>query len=221
VKLRAAAICAIGFGIVIFSLLVAAIAATVAIARPDTVRLDAELASHLAADYSADPHSAHIPSLRPDVIEAAREDNAAIERGLDQPGSADVVIVFRPGVPGVTSPLPPAEPTATPASSLPPDPVDTDATPGPTHACRLTSTVPDARHGAGHAAADAHGNAGRYGQQHADPTVTRTPTPAPTLPTLSRLPRHLSRPNTRRTIVPTFPGRDAQGRQHRMLSRRR
>jgi len=122
-RLRFAAIGAVAVAIVIVSLLVAAIAATVAIARPSLSHLDADLASKLAADYSSDPRSASLPPLSSEIIEAAREDSAAIERGREQPQAAEVVTVFRPADdPTGDGPLPPAESTPVPTSTASPSP---------------------------------------------------------------------------------------------------
>ena len=127
-QLRVAAIGGVAVGIVILSLLVAAVAATVAIARPSLSRLDADLASKLAADYSSDPRSSSLPPLSSDVIEAAREDNTAIGRGQDQPQAAEAVTVFRPADnPGGDGPLPPAEPTNAPTSAPSPSPTPASA----------------------------------------------------------------------------------------------
>jgi len=102
-------------------LLVAAIAATVALAKPKVSNLGTDLASALRADYSVDPSGARIAPVGEGVIEVARQDENRL-RVPDSGGTSGLEIVPvahvdetpRGGAPGISPPQAPT-PTAAPA----------------------------------------------------------------------------------------------------------
>jgi len=115
------------------------VAATLALMRPDSWRIDVALASHLAVDYSRDPHDAPMRApLDPAVADAASADEQVL---LDP--SATATRIARPGQTGASAtpaldvtPAPSLEPTRDTAATKTPKPTKTSephetATPRP------------------------------------------------------------------------------------------
>ena len=117
--------------LVAISVVLAGVASAFALARPDVERLDADLASRIRADYSADPEGTRLAPLDEGIIEDVREDEHRL-----QSGSSDIEIipVFHVGQsdieppeeimtddsPGATTPTPTPAPTPPPADAPPP-----------------------------------------------------------------------------------------------------
>src|SRR3990172_9211542 len=116
------------------SVALAGIAATVALARPGSGRLNAELRSGLRADYSADPKDSRLAPVGEGIIDAARED----AEGLQRRGRTEIVDIFRADAggepPATTQPAPtpavtPPAITPTPVQAAAPQVTSTPALP--------------------------------------------------------------------------------------------
>ena len=75
--------------LVAISVILAGIASTIALARAQVERLDADLASAIRADYSADPHGRRLAPLDEQIIEATREDKERQDKPKQQPPGKD------------------------------------------------------------------------------------------------------------------------------------
>ncbi len=116
--------------LVAISVILAGIASTLALARPNVERLDADLAALIQADYSADPEGTRLAPLDERIIEDVRDDEQRL-----QSGSSDIEIipVFHVGQsdieppeeimtddsPGATTQTPTPAPTPPPADAPP------------------------------------------------------------------------------------------------------
>ena len=76
--------------LVAMSVVLAGVASALALARPDAERLDADLASIIRADYSADPDGTTLAPLDEGIIDAARQD----EDNLREVPGVHIVPVF-------------------------------------------------------------------------------------------------------------------------------
>ena len=127
--------------LVTVSVVLAHMAATLALARPDGERLDADLASVISADYSADPEGTRLAPLEGQIIDAVRRDEGQLL--MDVPGVEIVPISYADppedsgsnADPEATTPTPTATPNASPkptdTAAPPPSPVAPTATPTP------------------------------------------------------------------------------------------
>src|SRR6266545_1679314 len=127
--------------VVCASVLLAGVAATVALARPDSARLNANLGSALRADYSLDEQGTRLAPLSEEIIDATRRDSEALDRGGTgrQP---ELVSVFRSNdQPAPATPTPPSVPMPNPTPSLAPA-VGPEPTPAPPPANTPPPTPP-------------------------------------------------------------------------------
>ena len=117
--------------LVAMSVVLAGVASALALARPDAERLDADLASLIRADYSADPEGTRLAPLDEGIIEDVRQDQRNLQEEI---AGVEIVPVFildassdsGPGDSDSGSPAPSPTPEDTPTSA----PEDT---PTPTH----------------------------------------------------------------------------------------
>src|SRR3990170_2010768 len=113
--------------LVALSIVLAGVASTFALAHQGTPELQAELASRLRADYSADPTGTTLAPLQGEILESARRDEDRLDDAVD---GVEIVQVFNPGgtPPGYVE-IPGAEPTAgaTPTPGETPGPGETPA----------------------------------------------------------------------------------------------
>ena len=113
------------------SVVLAGVASALAVARPDVERLDADLASLIRADYSADPEGRRLAPLSNEIVEVVRQDQRNLQEEI---AGVEIVPVFildassdsGPGDSDSGSPAPSPTPEDTPTSA----PEDT---PTPTH----------------------------------------------------------------------------------------
>ena len=75
--------------LVAISVILAGIASTLALSRAQVEHLDADLASVIRADYSADPHRPRLAPLDEGIIEDVREDKERQDRPKQQPPGLD------------------------------------------------------------------------------------------------------------------------------------
>src|SRR3990170_560096 len=155
--------------LVALSIVLAGVASTFALAHQGTPELQAELASRLRADYSADPTGTMLAPLQGEILESARRD----EDRLDETGEGiEIVQVFNlggtpPGDVEVPEPTPTGEATprtgeTPPPGSMPP-PSGGTPTPTPTPTPGTTPTATPAP------------------TPTPPPASTPSPTPAPTV----------------------------------------
>jgi hypothetical protein len=118
------------------SIAMAAVAASLAVARPARAEIDANLGSYLSADYSAGEGAEPLAPLDPRIIEIARADHA----GLSADPDAEIVDVFYVDPPDpndasdddiFVNPPPTPGPNETPAPTRPPDGSTVTPTPKP------------------------------------------------------------------------------------------
>ncbi|MCH7522537.1 MAG: hypothetical protein IH920_02030, partial [Chloroflexi bacterium] len=76
--------------LIAISVVLAGVASALALARPDVERLDADLASLIRADYSADPDGTTLAPLDEGIIDVARQD----EDNLREISGVEIVPVF-------------------------------------------------------------------------------------------------------------------------------
>ena len=125
--------------LVAMSVVLAGVASALALARPDAERLDADLASLIRADYSADPEGTRLAPLDEGIIEDVRQDQRNLQEEI---AGVEIVPVFildassdsGPGDSDSGSPAPSPTPEDTPTSA--PEDTPTSApedTPTPTH----------------------------------------------------------------------------------------
>src|SRR5947199_10095770 len=80
--------------VVAMSVLLAFVASTLALARPQTVTLKASLESRLAADYSKELLGIRLARLTERIIDASRRDSQNLER-RGRNGPVELVDLFR------------------------------------------------------------------------------------------------------------------------------
>src|SRR5207249_4049861 len=106
--------------VVAMSVLLAFVASTLALARPQTGTLKASLESRLAADYSKDSLGIRLAPLSERIIDASRRDSQNLERRGGN-GPVELVDIFRvsgnvPATPTMSPPSP--TPIVTPPASV-------------------------------------------------------------------------------------------------------
>jgi hypothetical protein len=136
----------------------AAVAATIALVRPAHAQLEADLRSHLSADYSPNSGQRPLAPLDRRIVEIARDD----ESRLNSDTEAEIVHVFYVTPPDPNDETTPEDIFVTPPPTPTPEPPG--ATPVPTAPTSLTRTP-----------TPGPGETPR-------PTATATPGPGPTLP---------------------------------------
>lgn len=133
------------------SMILTSVASTFALGRDQVQHLDADLASLIRADYSADPGGASLAPLDERIIDAVRQDE---ERLQGEVSDVEIVPVFRVNAPGsITVDDSPWWTTATPEGTRTPSPRATstpDTTPPsgstpPPGTTPLPGTTPDPR----------------------------------------------------------------------------
>jgi hypothetical protein len=182
----------LGIGVVAGCLGATYAAATLALQRPDAFHIDAALASQLDADYSSDDYAQDArPPLNPDVIDAARTDERALDAGTDNAPASPVEPAATavpqnqgqsPIAPAATStprPLGTNTPTAVPGPTDTPEPRPTNTTiPSPTMTPRPVTcggSIPGLDGG--------NNDKCRTGTPSVTPQPTNTPTITPVPPT--------------------------------------
>jgi hypothetical protein len=182
----------IGAGVVAGCLGATYAAATLALQRPNAFRIDAALASQLDADYSSDDYAQEArPPLNPEVIDAARTDERALDDGATpQTGNAPAAPVEPAAsatpLTGAPSPVAPAStstprPLATPTLTPRPEPTDTPE-PRPTNTAIASPTMTPRPVTCGAPGFGANDKC-RTGTPSITPEPTDTPTPTPVPPT--------------------------------------
>ena len=78
-RIEGVVVCSAVFLVVGLSVVLAGVAATMALSRPETGRLNTHLKSALRSDYSADPRGTRLAPLSERIIEAARQDAEDLE----------------------------------------------------------------------------------------------------------------------------------------------
>jgi len=137
--------------LVAISITLAALSASLALARPARAHMDTNLASNLSADYSANSNGLTFAPLDQEIVEITRRDQS----GLEADGAVEIVQVFYNGDPAPAGADIFVTPPPTPTPSPRPTPRGTDrATPTPTPEPGRTGTP--------------------------TPTPASTPTPTPT-----------------------------------------
>ncbi|HLG10838.1 MAG TPA: hypothetical protein VI876_03680 [Dehalococcoidia bacterium] len=121
----------IAFGVI--SVLLTALAAWLAMHRPDLEHLDVETRSRLAADYSVDLIARRIEPLNPNIVRAAANDEAELTR--EQPADSTPRRVEQADVTPVATALPTSTPRPSPtvrgtATGTPPPGTTATAKPG-------------------------------------------------------------------------------------------
>ena len=117
--------------IVAASLLLVALASTCALARAQVERLDADLASVIRADYSADPRGVTLAPLTQGIVDVARRDESRLQATI--PGIEIVPVSHQPAstvAEDGAEPATPDTPTASP-SQAPPTPQSNPGGPAP------------------------------------------------------------------------------------------
>ena len=117
--------------LVAISVVLAGVASALAPARPNAEHLDADLASLIRADYSADPEGRRLAPLSNEIVEVVRQDERNLQEEI---AGVEIVPVFildpssdsGPGDSDSGSPAPSPTPEDTPTPAPTP-------TPGPTH----------------------------------------------------------------------------------------
>jgi hypothetical protein len=177
----------------------AAVAATIALVRPAHGQLDADLRSHLSADYAGGSGQALAP-LEQRIVDIARDDESSLNEG----GEAEIVPIFYVTPPNPDerttpddifvspSPTPAGEADATPAP-IAPDTATRTPTPGPGETPRLTATPTP-----GPAATPPPGATPAPTPKKTPPPPTPTPTPAP-VPNWALYFHHIPSPPTGNT----------------------
>ncbi len=133
--------------LVAISVVLAGVASALALARPDAEHLDADLASLIRADYSADPEGARLAPLGEGIIDAVRQDERNLQEEIAGVEIVPVFILDSSSDSGLPAPSPTPEDTPAPApASTPtatPTPVPTP-TPTPIPVDSDSDGVPDA-----------------------------------------------------------------------------
>ena len=113
------------------SFLLVALASTCALVRAQVEHLDADLASVIRADYSADPRGATLAPLAEGIVDVARRDESRLQETI--PGIEIVPVSHQPASTVAEDGAEPATPD-TPAASpgqVPPTPQSNPGGPAP------------------------------------------------------------------------------------------
>src|SRR4030042_1122565 len=87
--------------IVVGSFFLVALASSLALVRAEVEHLDANLASVIGADYSADPRGVRLAPLSEGIVDVARQDENTLQEAV--PG-IEIVPVYHPPTPAAAEP---------------------------------------------------------------------------------------------------------------------